>query len=93
MRVRIDEVTTEPPDVRCVLVAQSMGFGERLGYVFAGLSSLTANKLLFPVERTLDATLPSIKCGFMDAHAEMSMYIETFEGKILERVMGARSVI
>ena len=43
--VRIDKGTPASPKVRCRLVAQGLGFGERMDELFAGTPSLSAVKM------------------------------------------------
>lgn len=54
------------PEVRCRLVAQELGYGERLDAQTAGTPSLTVMKLSSAAsEKDYDVTLLDDKCAFL----------------------------
>lgn len=65
--VRINKGSEEIAEVRCHLVAQELGFGERLDELFAGTPSLTIVKLLrsMAAEKRLSAMSLDVTCAFL----------------------------
>lgn len=75
---RINKGSDENPEIRCSLVAQELGFCERLDEMFAGTPSLTIVKLLLSVAIETDLTLmlPDVKCAFLYGDMRRNMYIK-----------------
>ena len=70
--VRTNKGTVDEPKVRCRLVSQALGFGERLDELFAGTPSLGAVRLAiaFACRREeggpkLDIMILDVKCAFL----------------------------
>lgn len=78
--VRIYQGTAEGPEIRCRLVAQELGYAEKLDELFAGTPSLLVVKMMLrkmsEESEKLGLRMMGAKCAFLYDHMHPKMYIE-----------------
>ena len=96
--------TKKGPGVKCRLVAQELGYGERLDELFAGTPSLGAVRLALVHSMTSEShkiMVMDVKCAFLYGEARRTVYIElphtdprygdpTVVGKLKKSMYGTR---
>lgn len=77
-RVRTNKGYGEQPKVGHRLVPKELGYGERLGELFAGTPSLTIAQLLFSVaaKKELAIMLLDVYCAFLHSAMRRNVYID-----------------
>ena len=78
--VRTNKGTAMNPEVRCRLVAQELGYGQRMDELFAGTPSLMAVKLILhhaaKGEPEQGIMVLDVKCAFLYGQIRRRVYIE-----------------
>ena len=78
--VRVNKGSKEAPKVRCRLVAQELGYGERVEELFAGTPSLSAVRLVIHHSVARDSgrilMFLDVKCAFLYGVMSRRVYIE-----------------
>ena len=98
--VRINKGTKDKPKVRCRLVAQELGYGERLDELFAGTPSLPTVRLaILHAARgggQYCLMVMDVKCAFLYGDMKRSVYIElpvqdekSGDGRLVGKLMKA----
>ena len=104
--VRTNKGTAIDPVVRCRLVAQELGFGEKMDELFAGTPSLTAVKMILSlmvsgVSMKRTVMILDVKCAFLYGRMRRTVYIElphqdpkskngNLVGRLLKAMYGTR---
>ena len=78
--VRVNKGSKDEPIVRCRLVAQELGYGERIDELFAGTPSMSSVRLVLHHSLEVDCNrrlmLLDVKCAFLYGVMSRRVYIE-----------------